>query len=138
MPRLAPVIKTVLFVMFIPFSSFEVCTSACYYGAGATEDTRPWGAPLGRLTGKIIFEESDLRSSHPCLVRDPVDFPRLAAILGERLFKVGHAGVGVRPDKSNKDAFPVQRVLAVELAASILRSEERRVGKECRSRWSPY
>ena len=25
-----------------------------------------------------------------------------------------------------------------ELAASIRRSEERRVGKECRSRWSPY
>ena len=24
------------------------------------------------------------------------------------------------------------------LAASFLRSEERRVGKECRSRWSPY
>ena len=24
------------------------------------------------------------------------------------------------------------------LAAFILRSEERRVGKECRSRWSPY
>ena len=26
----------------------------------------------------------------------------------------------------------------VELAGEILRSEERRVGKECRSRWSPY
>src|SRR3989449_6584437 len=25
-----------------------------------------------------------------------------------------------------------------ELAARVLRSEERRVGKECRSRWSPY
>ena len=24
------------------------------------------------------------------------------------------------------------------LAACLLRSEERRVGKECRSRWSPY
>ena len=27
---------------------------------------------------------------------------------------------------------------AAELAASVPRSEERRVGKECRSRWSPY
>ena len=26
----------------------------------------------------------------------------------------------------------------VELAANAERSEERRVGKECRSRWSPY
>src|SRR2546429_8755475 len=25
-----------------------------------------------------------------------------------------------------------------EIAGDILRSEERRVGKECRSRWSPY
>ena len=28
-----------------------------------------------------------------------------------------------------------KRILA---AATLLRSEERRVGKECRSRWSPY
>ena len=27
---------------------------------------------------------------------------------------------------------------AVALAIIVLRSEERRVGKECRSRWSPY
>ena len=26
----------------------------------------------------------------------------------------------------------------IERAAKIFRSEERRVGKECRSRWSPY
>ena len=25
-----------------------------------------------------------------------------------------------------------------ELAEALFRSEERRVGKECRSRWSPY
>ena len=25
-----------------------------------------------------------------------------------------------------------------ELAQQVMRSEERRVGKECRSRWSPY
>ena len=27
---------------------------------------------------------------------------------------------------------------SVPLAADTIRSEERRVGKECRSRWSPY
>src|SRR5260370_18055351 len=32
----------------------------------------------------------------------------------------------------------VQRLLVVGAAAEIDRSEERRVGKECRSRWSPY
>ena len=28
--------------------------------------------------------------------------------------------------------------MAAEFAAQLKRSEERRVGKECRSRWSPY
>ena len=28
--------------------------------------------------------------------------------------------------------------LAVAIISCLLRSEERRVGKECRSRWSPY
>ena len=29
-------------------------------------------------------------------------------------------------------------IAASALGATIVRSEERRVGKECRSRWSPY
>lgn len=55
----------------------------------------------------------------PRLVRDPVDFPGLAAIVRKRLFKVRHIRVGVRPDKSNLDQFAVEGVLAVKLAASI-------------------
>src|SRR5256885_302017 len=33
---------------------------------------------------------------------------------------------------------PGAEALGIGLAAAYLRSEERRVGKECRSRWSPY
>ena len=29
-------------------------------------------------------------------------------------------------------------VKAIQTGSCLLRSEERRVGKECRSRWSPY
>ena len=36
-------------------------------------------------------------------------------------------------DESDKQVLPV-----ISLPAPLLRSEERRVGKECRSRWSPY
>ena len=37
------------------------------------------------------------------------------------------------------DALDIKRnTLAKAVRASRLRSEERRVGKECRSRWSPY
>src|SRR5256885_6312876 len=35
--------------------------------------------------------------------------------------------------------YPAQKLtLDAQRAASLARSEERRVGKECRSRWSPY
>ena len=37
-----------------------------------------------------------------------------------------------------KWSVPFPASLAGYAAASISRSEERRVGKECRSRWSPY
>src|SRR3712207_1290791 len=36
------------------------------------------------------------------------------------------------------DRIVVMRVVRVQQADTPLRSEERRVGKECRSRWSPY
>ena len=34
--------------------------------------------------------------------------------------------------------YPRNEMIFTALADAILRSEERRVGKECRSRWSPY
>ena len=36
------------------------------------------------------------------------------------------------------DAIVAGRAGVTDMAAVALRSEERRVGKECRSRWSPY
>ena len=39
-------------------------------------------------------------------------------------------------EKQSEKRF--RNILAVELSAAAARSEERRVGKECRSRWSPY
>src|ERR1044072_5874646 len=42
-------------------------------------------------------------------------------------------------DKQGAYALPVEEGSAAQQAAAVLdRSEERRVGKECRSRWSPY
>src|ERR1700719_225372 len=58
---------------------------------------------------------------HSRLVRNPVHFPGLAAILRERLFKVRHIRVGVRPNKSNEDRLAIERVLGVKLAAAILK-----------------
>src|SRR3712207_3609220 len=55
----------------------------------------------------------------------------------------GHRFVVGLPDEplaAEADADKLRQVLAqlVDNAAKFSRSEERRVGKECRSRWSPY
>src|SRR5947207_6225352 len=43
------------------------------------------------------------------------------------------------PDRIGHDQLaPRQRLWGAERRAASVRSEERRVGKECRSRWSPY
>nr|WP_219335446.1 hypothetical protein [Enterococcus faecium] len=46
----------------------------------------------------------------------------------------------VQPVPVQADETPVQFGARINTAAFIteIRSEERRVGKECRSRWSPY
>ena len=50
------------------------------------------------------------------------------------------AALGVPADVSVSGPLLSTRLGARELARAVLhrRSEERRVGKECRSRWSPY
>ena len=81
-------------------------------------------------------------------------------ILPRRIYDLGlsHKAVAVycylanRADK-NGECFPSVRRIAEDLSIhkstvyraftelenrGLLRSEERRVGKECRSRWSPY
>ena len=35
-------------------------------------------------------------------------------------------------------ALPIMQALGIPSSIALFRSEERRVGKECRSRWSPY
>ena len=39
---------------------------------------------------------------------------------------------------ANWDQYPHDRATLAIFALDASRSEERRVGKECRSRWSPY
>ena len=46
------------------------------------------------------------------------------------------AGIGVKLNKIyNKNTLTTN---IIGMGYSTMRSEERRVGKECRSRWSPY
>ena len=59
-------------------------------------------------------------------------------------FRLTSTGLLYKLRKSSKDISIPKPVLMIAgaiiafVAAFIIRSEERRVGKECRSRWSPY
>src|SRR3989449_9781733 len=64
---------------------------------------------------------------------------------GERLevqlvrdVEVGRDGLGVAVDHDRLEPQLAEREPRPDAAVVELRSEERRVGKECRSRWSPY
>ena len=83
---------------------------------------------LGELLLDFVPTRSDMRLSEPGTVIKTVSgsagiFSCAAAALGARCGLLGKVG---------RDPFSR---LAVE---TVARSEERRVGKECRSRWSPY
>ena len=59
----------------------------------------------------------------------------LVNILNLYLFRYEHS----KDEKKEKVEHSVNKAFVVAMfMMNILRSEERRVGKECRSRWSPY
>src|SRR5258708_35727062 len=49
-----------------------------------------------------------------------------------------HQNSGSLCDICSNSARKKDTVMIVEKETDLIRSEERRVGKECRSRWSPY
>ena len=62
------------------------------------------------------------------------DIPAVMAIYdAARAFMRAHGNATQWPEGT-----PSAEQLAADIAAGGSRSEERRVGKECRSRWSPY
>jgi len=112
-------------------------------------------AALKNLIPNLAKELSDMVFGSRCLVNSVFSLILLAAgaatALGADEFKIDniHSSVVFRIKIHNvsyfygrfnevagtfrfDDANPEQSALAIE------RSEERRVGKECRSRWSPY
>src|SRR5260221_2369176 len=71
--------------------------------------------------------------------RQPAFRPGIGGGIAEPLLQMADSAILVRERRNDPDSR-----LGVLLDASIFhaqnaaRSEERRVGKECRSRWSPY
>ena len=67
-----------------------------------------------------------------------------AKAIGVSLRTVSNYEAGTRYPKKRETYYKMAEVLKVDVNylltddEEFLRSEERRVGKECRSRWSPY
>ena len=66
----------------------------------------------------------------------------IALFVGFVVVKVVQPGAGINATAATLDASAVQQYTTsgkqLHAVDFLLRSEERRVGKECRSRWSPY
>ena len=75
------------------------------------------------------------------LVHIVVSVVLMMIVLAQHRKEGGFAGVfggGTQADVGQWQRFSGLTKITVVLATLAERSEERRVGKECRSRWSPY
>src|SRR5260370_33019416 len=57
---------------------------------------------------------------------------------GHRYAHGGNIGRHMQPGFQDMDPEKADMEADMNLGRALMRSEERRVGKECRSRWSPY
>src|SRR5688572_3112680 len=67
-----------------------------------------------------------------------VNKARLHAKIGELMRDKRIEGIREARDESDRDGMRLVLELKKDVFPTVVRSEERRVGKECRSRWLPY
>ena len=89
---------------------------------------------LGTLNGGVVDTTSQLPQSQTLQPQNNMLAFRLPP---SRLEQILSARAGVRLQQFGYDQLGVGRSVTVPETGAV-RSEERRVGKECRSRWSPY
>src|SRR5260370_23715036 len=72
----------------------------------------------------------------------PIYLSAFATVAEERSFTRAASRLGISQSALSHSVRGLEKRLGLQLLArttrSVSRSEERRVGKECRSRWSPY
>ena len=94
-----------------------ICENNTIYGTKFKE--------LPNTKGKTLV--ADVSS---CFLSEPVDVTKYGVIYGGVQKNIGPAGVVI--------AIIREDLISDDVLEGTPRSEERRVGKECRSRWSPY
>src|SRR6185437_8625064 len=88
-----------------------------------------------RGIGKAIAQ---VLARHGAIVVGTATTDAGAAAIDVYLNETGNSGAGMRLD-FNDATGPEATISAIQQRyGDVARSEERRVGKECRSRWSPY
>src|SRR2546430_15894050 len=95
-------------------------------GAGCDPRARPWAVRLATAG------QGRRPMTHAALVNGVVFW--LVAVMTVLLVMFIYAVITTPP----QDAAPAEPPALEPSALEWTRSEERRVGKECRSRWSPY
>src|SRR3712207_2741975 len=111
----------------VPLRGSPICLPASP-GSSAWNGLGPFHPPQGRESGpmKVTVERAALLRSLGHVHR-VVERRNTIPILSNVLLRGD--GEGLRLKATDLD---------IEVTETIPRSEERRVGKECRSRWSPY
>src|SRR3712207_4192429 len=104
-------------------SAKAICREAGYHGAGTVEY-------LVGQDGTISFLEVNTRLQ----VEHPVSEETSGIDLVRQQFRIADG----LPLEVTEDPAPRGHSIEFRINAEDARSEERRVGKECRSRWSPY
>ena len=58
----------------------------------------------------------------------------------QQRYRIGRSGIALIMNRYKDSGLSLDdlRQMPVSKVVDLIRSEERRVGKECRSRWSPY
>src|SRR3712207_414691 len=111
-------------------------------GTPTTTEGRPdvEGASVGQLFGELAKDLSTLMRQEVALAKAEVQAEAKKAGKGAGMMAAaGLAGFLAVLFLSHALWWALENVMDAGLAALIVaRSEERRVGKECRSRWSPY
>ena len=101
-----------------------------------TPQIMPDGQDNGRrLTGGSLAGYFQFRDAGVGVYRGKLD--TLASSLAWEVNRIHSQGAGLGRFAEVTVTYEASRSDAV-LNGHLLRSEERRVGKECRSRWSPY
>src|SRR5574343_462112 len=98
----------------------------------------------GILQSRLFQEGADVKAGQPLFVIDPAPYDAALASAQAQLVKAeanlaqATAQLDLLKPLLPEKAVSQQEYTAAESAQKQARSEERRVGKECRSRWSPY